>query len=180
MPLQLIDKISERESDGILLPLFNDYLDKWALNTKPRDRSGYISPSSMLGCQQAAINQVRGIMGVNTKTGRDQLFLEKHLKGIHTFLQEMWVDAGLITQDSVEQWVEYPPFRLGGEIDGEMPIELIEQRKKDGALPSGVKRCLIDYKSGNFRMFARAAAGGEHLYNWRHQATCYMLCKFLC
>lgn len=148
----------KNESAAFIAP-YNDYLLRKRNNTQPRNRSGFISPSQIGGCQQWAINQLRGILGENNSDPWiDPFFAVANM--IHNLYQSEGVTAGIFHADSIEKWVEYPPLRIGGCIDAEF-----------------ISGPLCDFKTVNNYYWDKVQRDNAPLPWHLKQAHSYMLCE---
>ncbi len=83
----------------------NDHLIRKRDATPTRDRNGWISPSSMGGCKQAALNQLRGAPTENTMDPwMDPFFAVAN--AIHDIYQEIGLESGVLRWGSVESFVD--------------------------------------------------------------------------
>jgi hypothetical protein len=136
----------------------NDYLLSVRNITPTRDRTGFISPSGTGGCPQWTLNQLRGEPRENHSNPWDKPFLDM-ADLYHDYYQMLGVEAGVLDPNSIEQWVEYKPLKIGGAIDGQMV--------DDGPL--------VDFKTCDPRIFERVVRT-----NWvknlgvEFQMHCYM------
>ncbi len=80
---------------------------------------------------------------------------------LHRLYQRIGVAAGVLSEDSIERWVEHPELRLGGSIDGEWI---------DG-------EHLVDFKTVNQNKFDYLRRSRE-VRDWFHHAQghSYMKC----
>ncbi len=96
----------------------SDYLLRKRNQSRPRDRNGFISPSGVGGCPQWALNQLRAENSENTMDPwMDPFFAVAN--DIHTIYQQLGVEAGVLDPNSIEKWVDYPKWYIGGSIDGQ-------------------------------------------------------------
>lgn len=162
MGVSLIDEIEVSKSgDNRFIHGLGDYLLRRRNETAARDRGGYISPSQVGGCPQWALNQLRKRPQDNTKDPWSIPFLESATR-LHEQFQVYGLGAGLLDPESIEEWVEYKPFKIGGSIDGCF---------------IGDDAPLFEIKTLSTHLFSKVCATNEVLDKHKLQNHCYMLAK---
>ncbi len=148
MGIALVREIEAAASNSNRFTIgLGDHLLRLKNQSKPRDRSGYISPSQVGGCAQWTLNQLRGDPQDNTQDPWLNPFFAVANK-IHEIYQILGVEAKLLDPESIEQWVENELTVL---ISNNGPLSInapsIDPPNRNGSYST---HCSIDSGSNNF------------------------------
>lgn len=154
---------ARRDDRLVFLPAYQQHLTQELTDNPPRDRDGFLSPSSLGRCMTQAVHQMNGEKKIwlPDKMAESQDLLDIGTM-MHQFYQERGMKTGVLT--NCEDFVELPQWKIRGQIDG----ILTEQK---GAK---TKRYLFEIKTVNTGKFAMVKKSNMPLREHWPQNLVYM------
>lgn len=159
---------SLRKDPPIFLPAYMEHLTKQLTDVPPRNRDGFISPSSLGRCPTQVVHQLNSEKKVwkPEKMAESQDLLDVATL-MHEFYQARGQELGILT--NVEEFVEIPHWKVRGQIDGVLNVE-------KGAK---TKRYLFEIKTVNSFKFSQVKKSGVPLKEHWPQNMVYLKAKGL-